>query len=330
MSDYYNDDALYCKCCKFTAKNNFLYNRHITSNKHIRNSTMGGKYSCDICAKIFSSPQSLCNHKKQCGQQINNLNNDKYYKDMINVKDEQINFLKEQLEYFQKQNETLQNQIINLQNNNIQQTQQITQPQNIIVNNQLPPVEKKKKRITITQSNYKNNIPKIIKEPITIENAIKDYNKLVDHKIFFNDTDYDHFSYESNFYKIYNDFMNEYDEENFFMFLGKNENEPTSIYYYGKKYDSKYNIINDSNTEWYSCDYKFIDKLFINYYYSKLMNKMANWWENDCGGMNNSSHQNKLLICDIQTNIMAFKDKLNKNKYYESIYNKSGKLNSKK
>ena len=325
--DYYKDDPLFCKCCNYQARDNSVLNRHIKSDKHKRNSNTGGRFSCDICAKTFSSPQSLCNHKKECAKQ-NNLNDDKYYKDMLKVKDEQINFLKDQLEYFKKQNETLQNQVITLQNNNNINNQQITQPQNIIVNNQIPQPEKKKKRITITQTNYKNNIPKIIKEPITIENAIKDYNKLVDNKIFFSDRDYTQTFYESNFYKIYNDFMNKYDEDNYFMFLGKNENEPNTIYYYGKKYDNEYNIINDSETEWYSCDYKFIDKLFINYYCSKLMNKMANWWEY-CGGIN-ATQENKFLLVDIQSNVMSFKDKLNKNKCYETIYNKSGKLNSKK
>lgn len=323
--DYYNDDILYCKCCAYQAKDNFNYNRHIKSEKHKRNYNLGGKYICDICSKLFSSRQSLCNHKKECFKQ-SNLNNDKYYMDMLKMKDEQINFLKEQLEYFKKQNETLQNQVINLQNNN----QQINQPQNIIVNNQLPQPEKKKKRIAITQSNFKNNIPKIIKNPIPIENVINDYKNYINDKVNIDTNNYSQSSLENKFYNIYNDFMSAYEEDNFFIFLGKNETEPNNIYYYGKKYDNKNNIINDSETNWYNANYKFIEYIFINHYYSKLMGKMANWWNNDCGGMEYSTQDDKLLLCEIQTCIMGFKDKLNKNKYYETIYNKSGQLNSKK
>lgn len=323
--DYYKDDGLYCKCCDYTAKDNFNYNRHINSNKHKKNSNLGGKYVCDICCKLFSSPQSLCNHKKVCCKQLN-LNNDKYYMDMLKMKDEQIDMLKEQLEYFKKQNETLQSQIINLQNNN----QQINQPQNIIVNNQLPQPEKKKKRITITTNNYKENIPKIIKNPIPIENVINDYENYINDKITFDTNNYSHSSLENKFYNIYNDFMNKYDTDNFSIYLGKNEIEPNNIYYYGKKYDENNNIINDSEVNWYNVNYKFIEHLFINYYSSKLMNKMANWWQNDCGGYEYSTQDQKLLLCEVQENIMGFKNKLNKNKCYEIIYNKSGQSNSKK
>ena len=273
--DYYKHDPLFCECCNYQARDNSTFNRHIKSDKHKRNSNTGGRFSCDICAKTFSSPQSLCNHKKECAKQ-NNLNDDKYYKDMLKVKDEQINFLKEQLEYFKKQNETLQNQVITLQNNNNINNQQITQPQNIIVNNQIPQPEKKKKRITITQANYKNNIPKIIKEPKQLNNMINEYYNYFDNSYKFNIQDTTG-EMNKKAINIFKSFINNYDDENMFLYLGKNENNPSNIYYYGKEYNNKF--IDDSNVEWYKIDYKDIEKMFINKLYSKLMGMFVKWNE---------------------------------------------------
>jgi len=322
--DYYKHDPLFCKCCNYQARDNSTFNRHIKSDKHKRNSNTGGRFSCDICAKTFSSPQSLCNHKKECAKQ-NNLNDDKYYKDMLKVKDEQINFLKDQLEYFKKQNETLQNQVITLQNNNNNiNNQQITQPQNIIVNNQLPPVEKKKKRITITQANYKNNIPKIIKEPKQLNNMINEYYNYFDNSYDFNIQDTTG-QMNKKAINIFKSFINNYDDENMFLYLGKNENNPSNIYYYGKEYNNKF--IDDSNVEWYKIDYKDIEKMFINKLYGKLMGMFVKWNETAID-FNNSNMQDDYMTA--MENINAFVDNIDTNKLYEIIYEKSGKNNSKK
>ena len=321
--DYYKHDPLFCECCNYQARDNSTFNRHIKSDKHKRNSNTGGRFSCDICAKTFSSPQSLCNHKKECAKQ-NNLNDDKYYKDMLKVKDEQINFLKEQLEYFKKQNETLQNQVITLQNNNNINNQQITQPQNIIVNNQIPQPEKKKKRITITQANYKNNIPKIIKEPKQLNNMINEYYNYFDNSYDFNIQDTTG-QMNKKAINIFKSFINNYDDENMFLYLGKNENNPSNIYYYGKEYNNKF--IDDSNVEWYKIDYKDIEKMFINKLYSKLMGMFVKWNETAID-FNTSNIQDDYMTA--MENINAFVDNIDTNKLYEIIYEKSGKNNSKK
>ena len=322
--DYKLDyDPLYCKCCDYQAKDNFTYNRHLKSVKHKRNNDLGGKYTCDICCKLFSSPQSLCNHKKECSKQVN-LNNDKYYMDMIKMKDDQINFLKEQLEYFKKQNETLQNQVITLQNNNIQQTQQMTQPQNIIVNNQLPQPEKKKKRIAITCKNYKTNIPKVIKEPKELNNVVDDYYKYFDKNYKYNVEDTST-TIASKINSILKSFINSFDDDNAFLYIGKNENNPDNLYYYGKDYDKKF--IEDSNIEWYKMDCKVIENIFIDKLYNKIMQMFLQWTEK-----NNDFNDNGIqtLYMTGMENVNSFTNHIDRSKFYEMIYNKSGKNNSKK
>ena len=250
--DYYNHKALYCSACDYQATDNFTYNRHIKTNKHIRKES-GGTYDCEVCYSKYGSRQALFKHKQTCGQENKINNNEQLYKDMINEKDNQIKFLKEQLELSQKQNQLLQTQIINMQQVQ-QQVQPITQPQNIIVNNQMP-VQEKKKRITITNKNYKANIPKVIKEPKQLNNVIDDYYNHFDSKYEFDITDsVGTMCNKAN--NIFKSFINSFDDDNAFLYIGKNETEPTNIYYYGKEYDNKF--IEESNVEWYKIDYKVI------------------------------------------------------------------------
>ena len=241
---------------------------------------------------------------------------------MINEKDNQIKFLKEQLELSQKQNEVLQNQIIMIQQNQ-QQVQQITQPQNIIVNNQIP-IQEKKKRISITSKNYKSNIPKIIKEPKQLNNIINDYNNYFDNKYPFDIADSVN-NICNKAHNIFKSFINSFDDDNIFLYLGKHENSPNNIYYYGKEYDNKF--IEESNIEWYKIDYKIIEKMFINKLYSKLMQLFVKWNETN-KDYNNPAIQDAYM--NASENINAFIDNVDKNKFYEIIYEKSGKYNSKK
>ena len=316
--DYYNHTPFYCSACDYQGTNTFTYNRHNNSTKHKRNVT-GGTYDCVICYNKYSSPQALYKHKQTCGQDNKINNNDQLYKDMINEKDNQIKFLKEQLELAQKQNEVLQNQIIMMQQN--QQIQQITQPQNIIVNNQIP-VQEKKKRLAITSKNYKSNIPKIIKEPKQLNNVINDYNNYFDNKYEFDVKDTSKII-ASKVDSVFKSFINSFDDDNAFLYLGKNEQSPNNIYYYGKEYNNGF--VEDSNVEWYKIDYKVIENIFINRVYSRIVNLVVKWSETN---MNDPESQDAYV--NFTDSVNSFKNYISYNKFYEIIYDKSGKYNSKK
>lgn len=124
---------------------------------------------------------------------------------------------------------------------------------------------------------------------------------------------------------IFKSFINSFDDDNAFLYIGKNENEPTNIYYYGKEYDNKF--IEESNVEWYKIDYKIIENMFINRLYSRLMRFISELVDNVNLTSNRSSQDN---LCDAMENVNAFSKSYDKNKFYEIIYEKSGKQNSKK
>ena len=67
--------------------------------------------------------------------------------------------------------------------------------------------------------------------------------------------------------------------------------------------------------------------MFINRLYSRLMRFISELVDNVNLTSNRSSQDN---LCDAMENVNAFSKSYDKNKFYEIIYEKSGKQNSKK
>ena len=52
-----------CEKCNFVSKKTNEYNRHLTTKKHLRDTTIVPKHTCDVCEKEFKSYNSLWKHK---------------------------------------------------------------------------------------------------------------------------------------------------------------------------------------------------------------------------------------------------------------------------
>ena len=55
-----------CEKCNFDTINNYDYNKHLLTKKHINNSETVSNFECLICKKKYFSYQGLWKHKKKC------------------------------------------------------------------------------------------------------------------------------------------------------------------------------------------------------------------------------------------------------------------------
>jgi len=87
---------MYCSCCSSQFKTKRIYENHLKSNKHLKNTNNDLKFKCD-CGKFFSHRQSIFLHRKTC--QINTDSNNiiKEPPNEIYELREQIRILKEKL-----------------------------------------------------------------------------------------------------------------------------------------------------------------------------------------------------------------------------------------
>ena len=74
-----NSQEYYCKICDFITSNKNDFNRHLTTQKHIRNGLATysnilstektpNAFKCDECQKLYQDRSGLWRHKKKCIQ----------------------------------------------------------------------------------------------------------------------------------------------------------------------------------------------------------------------------------------------------------------------
>ena len=106
-----NDIKYCCELCDFNTSKLTDYNRHLETNKHIRNSlsTVGNKknekneknnYQCEFCGKIYTDRTGLWRHKTKCNNKVQD-------------KSEQL------IDYLMKENKEIKDMILELVKNGI-------------------------------------------------------------------------------------------------------------------------------------------------------------------------------------------------------------------
>ena len=103
---------MYCSNCCIQFKTKRIYETHLKSNKHLKNTNNDLKFKCD-CGKFFSHRQSLSLHRKNCTIHTNppiEYSNTTLVSTLIKTlqeRDKQIEINKQEMDTLRKQVETL-------------------------------------------------------------------------------------------------------------------------------------------------------------------------------------------------------------------------------